>query len=315
MQSVTNDAAAMKLAFSILLLLLASNDVFTEELGEQYSFANVSYQESAGWKANTAPDARFIYGEDSAQQFADLRIPSTKAPPGGHPVIVFIHGGAWRSEWSKNYTEAFVEALAAQGFATWDLEFRRIGHRGGGYPGTFEDIADGADHLTSIAASHMLNLDKVIVVGHSSGGHLALWLAGRSQLPESSPLFRVEPIKLRGAVSIAGVNDLELSYTLGNRTDVLTLIKADSLESGVPRLEETNPARLLPLGVPQTTMIGQRDSQWRLEMTSRFAEQSVAAGDISKVLIVPEANHMDVVDARSGFAKAVGNEAKELLKR
>ncbi|MDH3751615.1 MAG: alpha/beta hydrolase [Gammaproteobacteria bacterium] len=305
----------MKMTISILLLLIASNDVFTEELGGQYLFDNVSYQESAGWKANTAPDARFIYGEDSAQQFADLRIPSTKAPPGGYPVIVFIHGGAWRSEWSKNYTEAFVEALAAEGFATWDLEFRRIGHRGGGYPGTFEDIADGADHLKSIAKSYILNLDKVIVVGHSSGGHLALWLAGRSQLPESSALYRVEPIDLRGAVSIAGVNDLELSYTLGNRTDVLTLINVDSLESGAPRFEETNPARLLPLGVPQTTMIGDNDSQWRLEMTERYTEQSLEAGDNSKVLIVPEANHMDVVDARSGFAEAVGNEAREFLKR
>jgi acetyl esterase/lipase len=305
----------MKTTLPILILLLAGSTVLSEEFAERYSFANVSYQEAAAWKADTAPDARFVYGRDSAPQHADLRIPSTKAPRSGYPVIVFIHGGAWRSEWSKNYTEAFVEALAEQGFATWDLEFRRIGHHGGGYPGTFEDIADGADHLRLVAESYPLDLDNVIAVGHSSGGHLALWLAGRSQLPESSALYRVNPLELRGVVSIAGVNDLELSYILGNRTDVLTLIDADSLDSGAPRFGETNPARLRPLDVPQTLMIGDQDSQWRLKMTERYAEQSIAAGDFAKVVVVPGANHMDVADARSGFAEAVGNEARELLKR
>ena len=305
----------MKTTIPTLLLLLAGTPLLSEELAEQYSFANVSYQEAAAWKAYTAPDARFVYGLDSAPQHADLRTPSTNAPPGGYPVIVFIHGGGWRSEWSKNYTEGFVEALAEQGFATWDLEFRRIGHHGGGYPGTFEDIADGADHLKMVAKSYPLNLHEVVVVGHSSGGHLALWLAGRSRLPESSALYRVDPLELRGVVSIAGVNDLELSYILGSRKDVLTLINAESLESGAPRFGETNPARLLPLDVPQTLMIGDKDSQWRLKMTERYAEKSIAAGDITKVVVVPGANHMDVVDAQSGFAEAVGNEVRILLKR
>jgi pimeloyl-ACP methyl ester carboxylesterase len=228
-----------------LVLTLTHGAALCGELAEQYVFSNVSYLETAAWKANSAPDARFVYGEDSAPQHADLRLPSSAAPPGGYPVLVFIHGGAWRSEWSKNYTEAFVEVLTAQGFATWDLEFRRIGHRDGGYPGTFDDVARGADHLRVIAESYPLNLDRVIAVGHSSGGHLALWLAGRHRLPESSVLRRAEPLVLRGVISIAGVNDLELTYTLGDRTDVLTLVGVDSLESGTQRFGETNPARLL----------------------------------------------------------------------
>ena len=302
----------MKL-LTFLLFTLASSLCLSGEPHGQLAFANVNYLETAAWKANTAPDARIVYGNDSAPQFADLRLPSNAMPPNGYPVIVFIHGGAWRSEWSKNYTEAFVEALTLHGFATWDLEFRRLGQRDGGYPGTFEDIADGADHLRVVAQSYPLDMDQVIAVGHSSGGHLALWLAGRHRLSESSTLYRAEPLALRGVISIAGVNDLELSYSLGDRKDVLTLIGVDTLDGGVHRFQETNPARLLPFDVPQTLMIGNQDSQWRLEMTQRYSENATAAGDTTQIVIVPGANHMDVVDARSGFARNVAQEAQHIL--
>jgi len=304
----------MKLLIA-LLIALVEVPCLAAETDDRHMFTDVSFTEAAAWKANSDADVRSVYGSDRALQFGDLRLPASASPPDGYPVIVFIHGGAWRSEWSKNYSEAFVEALTQQGFATWDLEFRRLGNRGGGYPGTFEDVADGADHLRVLARSHPLDLDRIVAVGHSSGGHLALWLAGRNHLPESSPLYRAEPLALGAVISIAGVNDLELSYTLGDRTDVLALIGSDSLISGAARFEETNPARMLPLGVPQTMMIGDRDAPWRLDMTERYAAKSTAAGDLTKVIIVPGANHMDVMDARSGFARSVAEEAQRLLQR
>lgn len=297
------------------LISLSGHTLLSEVLAKPYRFTNIGFQEVTAWQAATAPDARFVYGEDETLQYADLRIPAQKAPPNGYPVIVFVHGGAWQSKWNKQHTEPFVEALTQQGFATWDLEFRRIGHLGGGYPGTFTDIAEGADFLKVAAESYPLNLDQVIAVGHSSGGHLALWLAGRHQLPDSSELFRSNPLPLHGVISIAGVNDLELSYELGNRSDVLTLIGADSLSAGKRRFAETNPARLRPLGIPQTLMLGDQDAPWRLKMTGRYAEQSASAGDLTKVVLVPGANHMDVVDARSGFAEGVIFEVRELLNR
>lgn len=300
---------------SALLIAIVGAPCPAEETDDRNTFSDVSFMEAAAWKANSPPDVRSVYGSDSAVQFGDLRLPTGATPPNGYPVIVFIHGGAWRSEWSKNYTEAFVEALTQQGFATWDLEFRRLGNRGGGYPGTFEDVADGADHLRVIARSHPLDLDQIVAVGHSSGGHLALWLAGRKHLLESSPLYRAEPLALGAVISIAGINDLELSYTLGDRTDVLTLIGEDSLTAGAARFEETNPARMLPFGVPQTTMIGDRDSPWRLDMTERYTAKSTTAGDLTKVIIVAGANHMDVMDVRSGFARSVAEEARRLLQR
>lgn len=300
----------------ICLAALVSDPGLSEELNSQHRYANVSYLEAAAWKATRAPDARFVYGKTSAPQYADLRLPSNRpTPPDGFPTIVFIHGGAWHSDWSKNYTEAFVEALTQQGFATWDLEYRRIGHRGGGYPGTFEDVADAADHLRVIAKSQPLDLNRVIAVGHSSGGHLALWLAGRHGLSESSTLYRKDPLALKGVISIAGVNDLELSFELGGRKDVLTLIGVDSLADGEQRFKETNPGRLLPFGIPQMLIIGDEDSQWRMDMTRRYKESAKRSGDAVGFTIFNGANHMDIVDAGSGIAESVARLAREMLQR
>ena len=299
----------------MLLLLLAFGHALSDETELSYNFADVRGMDTVAWHPERLPDARIVYGERNPLQFADLRLPSSPPPPGGYPVIIFIHGGAWLAEWSKDHTEPFAEALTEEGFATWDLEFRRIGHRNGGYPGTFEDIADATDYLRTVAESYPLNLDEVIASGHSSGGHLALWLGGRNRLPESSPLYRADPLPLAGIISIAGVNDLEVSLELGDRTDVLTLVGAESLPSGAARFAETNASRLRPFGIPQVLLIGARDSQWRLDMTERDAEHARAAGDAMKHVIVPGANHMDVIDPRSGFAKGVAQEARSILQR
>ncbi len=296
-------------------LVLAVCPAFADEPAMTYTFADVNYMETVAWRPARLPEARMVYGERSPLQFGDLRLPSSPPPPGGYPVIVFVHGGAWLADWSKDHTEPFAEALTEQGFATWDLEFRRIGNRNGGYPGTFEDLADGTDYLRTVAESYPLNLGQVIASGHSSGGHLALWLGGRHRLPESSPLFRANPLPLAGVISIAGVNDLELSLELGDRTDVLTLTGAESLETGAARFAETNPARLRPFGIPQTLMIGDRDAKWRLDMTKRDADHANASGDLTRHVIVPGANHMDVIDPRSGFARGVALEARQILDR
>ncbi len=304
----------MKLAMS-LLLALAFGQAIADETAPTYSFSGVSGMDTVAWHPKRLPDARIVYGERNPLQFADLRLPSTPPPPGGYPVIVFVHGGAWLAEWSKDHCEPFAEALTEQGFATWDLEFRRIGHRNGGYPGTFEDVADATDYLRTVAEDYPLNLDQVIAAGHSSGGHLALWLGGRKNLPESSPLYREDPLPLAGIISLAGVNDLEVSLELGNRTDVLTLSGIESAEGGESRFAETNPSRLRPFGIPQVLMIGDGDSQWRLDMTKRDADHAIAAGDGTRHVIIPGANHMDVIDPGSGLAAGVALEAEAILQR
>ena len=154
----------------------------------------------------TAADERIAYGPD-ALQFGELWLPRRQ---GRHPVIVLIHGGCWRADLPGLELMDYMAAdLRDRGYAVWNLEYRRIGHPGGGYPGTFRDIAAGVDHLRTIAAPHSLDLRRVALAGHSAGGHLALWAAARDRLPAESPLRTARPLPIRGVVSLAGIADLD----------------------------------------------------------------------------------------------------------
>ncbi|HEX7064752.1 MAG TPA: alpha/beta hydrolase [Bacillales bacterium] len=149
---------------------------------------------------------RISYG-DNENQFGDLRLPEGEGP---YPVAIVIHGGFWRARFSLGIMARFCEELTNGGLATWNIEYRRVGQEGGGWPGTLRDAAQATDYLRRIGSDYMLDLNRVVTIGHSAGGHLALWLGGRHQLPATSPFYSGNPLPLKGAVSLAGVNDLEL---------------------------------------------------------------------------------------------------------
>src|SRR5579875_2539599 len=125
-------------------------------------------------------DERIFYGDDDEVQFGDLRLPSG---PGPHPVVMTIHGGFWRAAFDLQYMGLICNALRGAGIATWNVEYRRVGQPGGGWPGTFRDVARAADHLRALAPRYSLDLARVVALGHSAGGHLALWLAARPRIP------------------------------------------------------------------------------------------------------------------------------------
>jgi acetyl esterase/lipase len=156
-------------------------------------------------------------------------------------------------------------------------------------------VGQATDFLRTLAVSYPLDLSRIVAVGHSSGGHLALWVAGRRRLPEGSALREPDPLPLAGVVSLAGVNDLEAAMALGNRTDVLDLLGTGPAAAGA-RLATTSPRRLLPLGVPQALIVGTLDDAWRIEMTRRYAAAASQAGDEVELLVLKGANHADVVD-------------------
>jgi acetyl esterase/lipase len=145
-------------------------------------------------------DHRLSYGDDPLQ-FGELRLPEGEGP---FPVVIVIHGGCWLSAYDLGYMSALADALTVAGVATWSIEYRRVGDEGGGWPGTFQDVADAADHLFEIASEYDLDLDRVAAVGHSAGGHLALWLAGRKWLDGEDPLRGEGPLALNGVVALAG---------------------------------------------------------------------------------------------------------------
>ncbi|MFN8515407.1 MAG: alpha/beta hydrolase [Chloroflexia bacterium] len=134
-------------------------------------------------------DERLAYGTDPLH-FGDLRLP---AGPGPHPLVIFVHGGFWRAEYALDYFGHACANLAADGIATWNIEYRRIGNHGGAWPGTFLDVAAAADHVRALALDYPIDTDRVIAVGHSAGGHLALWLAGPNRIEGDAPHLQPAP--------------------------------------------------------------------------------------------------------------------------
>src|SRR5215471_13646928 len=143
---------------------------------------------------------RIAYGTD-ALQFGELRVPATKGP---HPVAIVIHGGCWLTKIpgldaravAVDNMRPMAAALADAGIAAWNIEYRRLGNPGGGWPGTFQDVARAADFVRALARENQLDPRRVIAIGHSSGGHLAMWLAARPKLTKTSALYMKDPLRL-----------------------------------------------------------------------------------------------------------------------
>lgn len=149
------------------------------------------------------PDHRYAYGSQELQ-FGELTLPDT-APP--HPVIVLVHGGGYREIYDLRPLGTVVAALAAAGFAVWNIEYRRYGN-GGEYPTMFLDVGAATDYLSQIAESHQLDLGRIITIGHSAGGHLALWLAGRRNIEADSPLYVDRPLSIHAVLALAPLADV-----------------------------------------------------------------------------------------------------------
>lgn len=153
-----------------------------------------------------APTEKIAYGPGPLQ-FGELWLPAGDGP---FPVVVMVHGGCWLSGVAKlsimNYA---AEDLRRRGIAVWNIEYRGVDRPGGGYPGTFEDVAAGADALQKIAPTHRLRLERVIALGHSAGGHFVMWLAARGRIADASVLKAGHPLAIAGVVSVGGLPDLE----------------------------------------------------------------------------------------------------------
>lgn len=238
-----------------------------------------------------APGERITYGSEP-QQFGELRLPEGGGP---FPIIVLVHGGCWMSEFDYVYMTHLAAWFAGHGFATWTIEFRRIGDKGGGWPGTFLDVANATDHLRELARNHPLDLNRVYASGHSAGGQLALWLAARPKLPAASELFVKDPLPIRGVLGLAAVTDLG-KYRVGPPGSCHASV--DPLLGGSPgkvpqRYPETSPRELLPLGVPQIFIQGQRDPIVDPASVRLYVEAAKAAGDHATILPLPSAGHFE----------------------
>jgi acetyl esterase/lipase len=255
----------------------------------------------------TAPpaDHRIHYGAGEAQ-FGDLFLPPIRLGR-SWPVVVFIHGGWWKAQYGLEYGGYLGEALKREDVAVWSIEYRRVGN-GGGYPATFQDVAAAFDHLKVLGQSYPLDLNRVIVAGHSAGGHLAFWLAGRPHVAEDSPLFRPQPVvPVYGVVALAGAVDLRLTIDLAgwmtfahDKQEVVNFM--GGLPDEVPeRYLSGNPGDLLPFGVPQWLVQGTEDDQIPPTLPERWADRGHRMGERVTLEMIPGADHLDIFDPASRY--------------
>ena len=238
---------------------------------------------------------RSTYGSNRFQ-FGDLWLPDRA---GAHPVAIVVHGGFWFNSYDLELMTPISKAFANAGIAAWNIEYRRIGDPGGGWPGTFLDNALATDHLKSLASTHNLDLNRVITIGHSAGGHLALWLAARGKIPPSDALYTPPLFKLRAAISLAGVADLRRGWEMRLGGGAVEKLIGGSRDEMLERFAGASPADLLPLGVKQILIHGTADDRVPFEISQSYQKLALLRGDDATLVTLPDAGHFMVIDPES----------------
>jgi len=215
-------------------------------------------------------DERIAYGPEPLQ-FGDLR------GAGGDTLAVILHGGVWKAKYDLSHTAHLCGVLREAGITTFNVEYRRVGDPGGGWPGSLDDVLLAIDHARTLAR-------RLVLVGHSAGGHLALLAAARLQLP---------------VVAVAAVSD---PATWAN-DGVAAFFGGEPPRAGSPLAQ-------LPLGVPQISIHGTRDDVVPFEQSARYA---AAAGGEVELIALEGAGHFEPIDARSPESAVVLRAVERLI--
>jgi acetyl esterase/lipase len=237
----------------------------------------------------------FRYGPDRSQR-CELHLPAGTEP---HPLVILIHGGAWQKRHSKLVMRSLARDLRRRGWAVWNIEYRRLG-AGGGWPETFLDVGAAIDRVRELRAP--LDLARVSVVGHSAGGHLALWAAARAGLPADAPGAPAAgtPIRIARAVALAGVCDLASAHGAGRGGAVGRLL-GGSPQDVPERYALADPLMRVPLTMPVLLVHGVLDTAVSVWQSRNYARAARAAGgDVELVELEGEAGgHRAHIDPRS----------------
>lgn len=291
------------LVFSALLILYLS----TTSANAQY----LSYQDIVNLPPLSA-DTTISYGLDSLQ-FAELRIPDG---PGPHPVAIVIHGGCFLSFANLHVMDHFCDKLTRAGIATWNLEYRRADSPGGGWPGTFDDIGQGVDFIRNLDKKYNLDLNRLVIVGHSSGGYFALWAGGRNQVAQKSRLYSDNPLVPTGVVSLAGLADLrgkseQTKQVCGS--DVINMLLGGSIEEVPERYRNASPITLLPIGVKQIVIYGSDDPAVPPEFGQKYVEAGKLLDEDIGLIIIPNIAHFELIAPRTSSWPIVEASIRSLI--
>ena len=248
-------------------------------------------------------DATISYGADPYQK-VDVWLPAGRDP---HPVVLMVHGGCWTTGIADRTLMDWIAAdLRSGGIAVWNIDYRGVDRPGGGYPGTFADVAAAADALAVNARRFHLDTRRVVAVGHSAGGHLALWLAARPRLPADSPLHVAHPLPVAHVVSLGGLPDLEATAAAPDNGCGTEVVR--QLTGG--HYADTSVPRLLPLGVPQELVNGREDRIIPYRLATGYVAQARAKGDPVTLHTVANTGHVELIAPES----AAWAETKRLIR-
>lgn len=250
-----------------------------------------------------ASQAGVAYGTDEYQK-VDVWLPAGKGP---FPVVLMVHGGCWTTGIAdRSLMDWAADDLRQAGYAVWNIDYRGVDRPGGGYPGTFRDAAAATDLLRANAAKYRLDLSRVVAVGHSAGGHLALWLAARPKLPADSPLRTPNPLPIAHVISLGGLPDLEqtaASPDNGCGTDVVArLVGTDRADV----YADTSVPRLFPLGVPQDLVNGREDAIIPYRLATDYIAKAKGAATLHTVA---DTGHVELISPGT----AAWTETKRLI--
>lgn len=233
------------------------------------------------------------YGPLEGQE-GDLYLPARSKPP----VVCLLHGGFWRMPYGREQFHAVARDLSRRGFAVWNLGYRRLGTPTAGWPGTFDDVATGVEHLSQLVAHGAdLDLGRVVVVGHSAGGLLALWSAGRQRADRRSPVPR--RVRISAVVGQAPVADLVRARDLALGGGVVEELLGGSPADRPDRYRAASPHLMLPLDVPQLLIHGTEDDAVPIDISREYARAARAAGDPVELMEITGAGHMEFLDPAS----------------
>jgi len=242
-----------------------------------------------------APGPILSYGPDPLQH-VELWKPAGTGP---FPVVLMIHGGCWQTAVAKaDVMHALAADLVQRGIAVWNVEYRGVDVPGGGYPGTFQDVAAAADLLGREGPKLGLDTKRVVAVGHSAGGHLALWLAARPKIAKTSALWSAHPLPIAGVLSQGGLPDLaqvKVDATEACGVDTVDKLVGPPTADHEDVFADTSPVSLVPLGIDQQLVVGSADPIAPKPFSDSYQSAAVSKGDRVLVSTIIGAGHFELI--------------------